>query len=425
MQSHKMKTATSRQSYIQTSLILMLLFASWGIWWSFFQIWLTSKDQGLGLNGSNVGLIFTTNSFVTLIFVFIYGVIQDKLQLKRGLLIVCSCLSTLVAPFFIWVFVPLIQHTFGLAIAVGSIFLSSGFLAAIGLFEAVSEKMSRTYHFNYGQARAWGTFGYAIVALIAGFIFNINPYLNFWLGSVLGLVLLLVLSLWKTVPQTSNDSGNSSGYMEPVPSITSMLFLLKVKDIWKIIIFTMFSWSFYTIFEQQMFPEFYTDLFSSASLGHKAYGTINSIQVFFEAIMMGVVPLIMHKIGVKRTILIGVSIMFIRIGVSSIISSPYSASVIKMFQALEIPFFVLPMFRYITLHFDTKLSAVIYMIGYNVSAQIGQVILSSPLGILRDHLGYQPTFFVIAIIICIAGIFGYFTLRKDDDFVYGDVFNKS
>ncbi|SNV58680.1 sucrose permease, major facilitator superfamily [Staphylococcus simiae] len=123
--------------------------------------------------------------------------------------------------------------------------------------------------------------------------------------------------------------------------------------------------------------------------------------------------------------MIGVSIMFIRIGVSSIISSPYSASVIKMFQALEIPFFVLPLFRYITLHFDTKLSAVIYMVAYNVSAQVGQVILSSPLGILRDHLGYQPTFFVIAIIICSAGIFGYFTLRKDDDYVYGDAFNKS
>ena len=41
-----------------------------------------------------------------------------------------------------------------------------------------------------------------------------------------------------------------------------------------------------------------------------------------------------------------------------------------MFHALEVPLFILPI--YITLHFDTKLSATIYMVGYNVSAQVGQ-----------------------------------------------------
>ncbi|BDP71973.1 hypothetical protein EfmAA94_31460 (plasmid) [Enterococcus faecium] len=41
--------------------------ASWGVWWSFFQLWLTSESNGLGLSGSAVGTVFSANSLVTLI----------------------------------------------------------------------------------------------------------------------------------------------------------------------------------------------------------------------------------------------------------------------------------------------------------------------------------------------------------------------
>lgn len=138
--------------------------------------------------------------------------------------------------------------------------------------------------------------------------------------------------------------------------------------------------------------------------------------------MMGIVPIIMSKIGVRKTLLLGATVMFLRIGLCGVAQGPISVSFIKMFHALEVPLFVLPIFRYITLHFDTKVSATIYMVGYQVSAQIGQVILSSPLGSLRDSIGYQPTFFVISFIVLLAGIFAFFTLSKDNENVYGDPF---
>ncbi|RRJ46214.1 MFS transporter, partial [Pseudomonas aeruginosa] len=163
-----------------------------------FQIWLTSESNGLGLNGGQVGIIYSANSFVTLILMFFYGVIQDKLVIKRGLLIFCAIFSTLVGPFFIWVYAPLIQSHFWIGVPIGAIFLSCGFLAAVGVFEAVGERFSRMFNFNYGQARAWGSFGYAIMALVAGFTFVKNPHLNFWLGSVLGFILLLILIFWKS-----------------------------------------------------------------------------------------------------------------------------------------------------------------------------------------------------------------------------------
>ena len=93
-----------------------------------------------------------------------------------------------------------------------------------------------------------------------------------------------------------------------------------------------------------------------------------------------------------------------------------------MLHALEVPLFILPIFRYFTLHFNPALSATLYMVGFQISAQIGNVILSQPLGQLRDAIGYQPTFLVISGIVLLSGIFAFFTLKKDDDQVLGDPF---
>ncbi|MBI5974817.1 MFS transporter [Staphylococcus canis] len=424
MKKNVLLNTLSNKHYLQSSLIFMLFFASWSIWWSFFQIWLTSEENGLGLNGSQVGSIFSANSFATLILMFIFGFIQDKLVIKKSLLIFCSICSAFVGPFFIWIYTPLIQTMFWLGVILGSIFLSFGFLAAVGVYEAVGERFSRLFYFKYGQARAWGSFGYALLALFAGFIFVINPHLNFWLGSLIGLILLITLVFWKSEEEINIKENLNHHQEESVPSFTSMISIIKVKDLWTIVIFIVFSWSFYTIFDQQMFPEFYTKLFSSPSVGQQTYGTLNSVQVFLEALMMGIVPVIMSKIGVRNTLLLGATVMFLRIGLCGIAQGPVSVSFVKMFHALEVPLFILPIFRYITLHFDTKLSATIYMVGFCVSAQVGQVLLSSPLGILRDNIGYQPTFFIISFIVLLAGIFAFFTLRKDNEKVNGDPFVK-
>ena len=128
----------------------------------------------------------------------------------------------------------------------------------------MSERFSRYFDFKYGQARAWGSFGYAVSALIAGFLFVKNPEYNFWVGSVIGLLLLLNLIFIKpkvedkAKHEITNDNTDAS-----IPSFKEMIALLKLPHLWVIVIFIMFSWSFYTIYDQQMFPDFYTKLFET------------------------------------------------------------------------------------------------------------------------------------------------------------------
>ncbi len=352
---------------------------------------------------------------------FIYGTTQDRLGLKRHLTILIGIIASAVAPFVIFVYEPLLKNSFMLGVLLGSIVLSAGFMAGVGLLEAFAERMSRRFNFEYGQARMWGSFGYAMVALVAGFLFTINPHLNFIVGSFIGVALLLIQLFWKPAKVDHTDSSES--VKEPTqPGIREMLGLLRMPSLWLIIIFVIFSWTFYTVFDQQMFPDFYTGLFSSKAQGEQVYGILNSVQVFFEAAMMGVVPIIMRKIGVRNTLMLGVSVMTVRIFGCGVLSNPIAVSAVKMLHALEVPLFILPIFRYFTLHFNPALSATLYMVGFQISAQIGNVILSRPLGMLRDSIGYQPTFLVISGIVLLAGVYAFFTLKKDDQQVLGDPF---
>ena len=165
----KLLQAFGNPFYRMGSLQMLMFFAGWGIWWSFFQIWLTTKQ---GFSGAQVGTIFSFGSAAALMLMFV--------GMKRTLLIALITCQVFLAPFFTWVYVPMLEANFYVGAVVGAIYLAVSYLAACPVFEAVTERMSRRFHFEFGQARAWGSFGYAISALAAGFLFTISPYLVFW-----------------------------------------------------------------------------------------------------------------------------------------------------------------------------------------------------------------------------------------------------
>ena len=406
-------------SYLQSSFGIFLFFCSWGIWWSFFQRWLNS----MGLNGAEVGTIYSINSLATLVLMFCYGLIQDNLGLKRHLVLAISTIAALVGPFVQFIYAPLMRTNMMAAAMIGSIVLSAGFMAGCSLIEAVTERYSRKFNFEYGQSRAWGSFGYAIVALVAGIVFNINPMINFWLGSAFGVGMLIVYLTWYPADQRAALKEESAPDAEPPnPSLKEMVKVLRMPALWVLIVFMLLTNTFYTVFDQQMFPTYYASLFPTEATGNTVYGILNSVQVFCESAMMGVVPIIMRKIGVRNALLLGGTVMFLRIGLCGIFHDPVMISIVKMFHAIEVPLFCLPAFRYFTLHFNPKLSATLYMVGFQIASQIGQVVFSAPLGMLHDRLGDRTTFLTISGIVLCAVIYGFFVIKRDDEQVDGDPF---
>ena len=144
--------AFSNPFYRTSSLEILFFFAGWGIWWSFFQIWLTTNQ---GFTGAQVGTIYSFGSAVALLLMFVYGSIQDKLGMKKNLLIFLVSCEIFLAPFFTWIYVPMLESNFYIGAIAGAVYLAVSYLAACPVFEAVTERMSRRYNFEYGQARGF------------------------------------------------------------------------------------------------------------------------------------------------------------------------------------------------------------------------------------------------------------------------------
>lgn len=378
-----------------------LFFICWSLWWSLYAIWL---KQRIGLTGSELGTLYAVNQTVSMIFMLGYGVIQDKLGLRKTLLWIISLTLVLTGPFMIYIYEPLLKQTFVLGVIIGALFLGLGYLAGFGLIESFTEKISRHYQFEYGTARAWGSLGYALGAFIAGLLFMVNPYYNFWLVSLFGLV-FSYLNLRFTAPATR--------YQQQA-KVTKRDFFTVAKDrnFWIFVVFVIGTWSFYNIFDQQLFPVFYTQLFSTPAYGAKMYSYLNAFQVVLEGICMALVPFLVNRIGAKSALLLGVMIMAIRIFSCALFVDPYVISCVKLLHALEVPLCVVAVFKYSTTCFDKRLSSTIFLVGFQIASSLGVVLISTPLGLLHDHYGYQHVFGLIGAIVALMIVFGGIYLKQ-------------
>ena len=71
------------------------------------------------------------------------------------------------------------------------------------------------------------------------------------------------------------------------------------------------------------------------------------------------------------------------------------------------------MFKYIVANFDARLSATLYLVGFNISSNLGVIVLSKPVGKLFDNHGYSTTFYILASIVLIISCIAIFTLSDN------------
>ncbi|MCV5754035.1 MFS transporter, partial [Escherichia coli] len=84
----------------------------------------------IGLNKTETGLVFSSLSLFAICFQPILGVISDKLGLKKHLMWIISLLLVLFAPFFLYVFAPLLRFNIWAGALSGGIFI--GFVFSAG-----------------------------------------------------------------------------------------------------------------------------------------------------------------------------------------------------------------------------------------------------------------------------------------------------
>ncbi|CAH0257390.1 MULTISPECIES: MFS transporter [Priestia] len=404
---------SSKSLYWKLSAYFFFFFFTWSSSYSLFSIWL---GQEIKLNGSATGLIFSVNAIFALCMQPLYGYISDRIGLKKHVLFFISCLLVFVGPFYIFVYGPLLQYNVLIGAIIGGLYLGVAFLAGIGAIETYIEKVSRKYKFEYGKSRMWGSLGWAAATFFAGQLFNINPHINFWVASVSAVILVAIIFSVKVEM--------SSYEMEKAESVTlrdvGSLFLLK--EFWFFMIYVVGVTCVYGVYDQQ-FPIYYASLFPTESIGNQVFGYLNSFQVFLEAGMMFAAPFIVNKIGAKNSLILAGFLMGFRIIGSGLVVGPIGISSMKLIHALELPIMLIAIFKYLAANFDTRLSSILYLVGFQFASQIGASVLSPIAGGLYDSVGFSRTYLIMGGMVLVFNVISMFTLlnSKKHRFIRKDV----
>ncbi|YBV92104.1 MFS transporter [Bacillus sp. PK9-021] len=404
---------SSKSLYWKLSAYFFFFFFTWSSSYSLFSIWL---GQEIKLNGSATGLIFSVNAIFALCMQPLYGYISDRISLKKHVLFFISCLLVFVGPFYIFVYGPLLQYNVLIGAIIGGLYLGVAFLAGIGAIETYIEKVSRKYKFEYGKSRMWGSLGWAAATFFAGQLFNINPHINFWVASVSAVILVAIIFSVKVEM--------SSYEMEKAESVTlrdvGSLFLLK--EFWFFMIYVVGVTCVYGVYDQQ-FPIYYASLFPTESIGNQVFGYLNSFQVFLEAGMMFAAPFIVNKIGAKNSLILAGFLMGFRIIGSGLVVGPIGISSMKLIHALELPIMLIAIFKYLAANFDTRLSSILYLVGFQFASQIGASVLSPIAGGLYDSVGFSRTYLIMGGMVLVFNVISMFTLlnSKKHRFIRKDV----
>ncbi|WP_182103458.1 MFS transporter [Niallia taxi] len=393
----------SKRLYWQLSAYFFFFFFTWSSSYSLFSIWL---GQEINLNGAETGIIFSVNAIFALCMQPIYGYISDKIGLKKNILFFISLLLVLVGPFYIFVYGPLLQFNVLLGAIVGGLYLGTAFLAGIGAIESYIEKIGRKYQFEYGKSRMWGSLGWAAATFFAGQLFNINPNINFWVASVSAVILVTIIISVK-VEMTHHE-------MERADSVTfkdvGQLFLLR--DFWFFMLYVVGVTCVYNVYDQQ-FPIYYSSLFATEALGNQVFGYLNSFQVFLEAGMMFLAPFIVNKLGAKKSLLLAGFLMAFRIIGSGVVIGPVGISSMKLIHAVELPIMLIAIFKYLAANFDTRLSSILYLVGFQFASQVGASILSPLAGRLYDSIGFRQSYIFMGVLVLVFSVISIFTLLNN------------
>jgi len=386
-------------------LFVFLYFFIMATCFPFLPIWLSDE---IGLSKTHTGIVFSCMSLSAISFQPILGVVSDKLGLKKNMLWVIVSMLVLFAPFFLYVFAPLLKFNIWAGALAGGLYIGFVFSAGSGAIEAYVEKVSRHSHFEYGKARMFGCLGWGLCASTAGILFSVNPAFVFWMGSAAAVILMVLLALAKVTSQeTISFAGDGS---RPSTINTRMVIdLFRMKKMWMFILYVVGVACVYDVFDQQ-FATFFKSFFDTPQAGTKAFGFTTTAGELCNAVIMFCSPWIINRIGAKNTLLIAGLMMTTRIIGSSFATTVYEVIALKMLHALEVPFLLVGAFKYITGVFDTRLSATIYLIGFNFAKQLAAIFLSAFAGNMYDRIGFQDTYLLLGCFVLAITLLSAFTL---------------
>jgi len=373
---------------MKMNLIYLLIYGALACFYPF----LICYFQDRGLSYMEMGIVFAVVSITGVIAQPIWGFITDKYSSKRTIIIITMIVSALA------VYSLIIAQSFYMIIL--SIILLLVFQSPVApIADAYSyEMIAQQKNMQYGKIRLMGSLGYAIVALVLGYIvkwFGVNSsYIMYSILMVMGVFVLLSIDFQDKNRQTVIR------FHDVINLIRDQKFLILLLSV----------------------------VFANIAMGsngsyislliHQTGGDVTQLGIVWFLVAISELPVfffaarLISKYGELNLYMLGVFLLALRYFLNSICDSYIQVLVIQIMQGITYTFYLIASLEYlnqITLS-QMKTSAITL---HAAATSIGGVIGNMGGGILLEHVSIF-TFYKILAVICIICLCHLIVLKKID-----------
>ena len=404
--------------YLAFSGLLLLFYLAFASCYALLSPWVGKVAH---FDAQQTGTIFTIIAAIALFSAPLFGILQDHLGTSKRLLMWLGAGLVLCSPVMGYLFVFVAEYSKLAASVLLAIYLGTVLVGGVGAVESYCERASRHIGFEYGNARLWGSLGYALAASSSGFFLRLNPQIACYITSAAGILFMLILASLDT-RQLQPDQERR--YAERTNSLKQSLGLFSIPRFWLLTLFLFAASGGFMLFDQQ-FPSFFSNLFPSKADGDTVVGILLAVQLCCDASVLLVMPWVINRIGARNGLLLAGFIMATRIFLSGFVTTLFPgedqstmriamAGGLKLLQAVDVPMLIVSTFKYIAPSFDSRYTSTVYLVSFQCSQQVCAALLSWPMGYCYKFLGFESTYLIMGIFIAVMTIQAIFTLPKID-----------
>lgn len=272
---------------VRLSAMMFLEFFVWGAWFVTLGTYLAAD---LGASGSQIALAFLTQSLGAILAPFIVGLIADRFFAAQRILGVPHLFSAAM------LFLAGRQEDFG-AFFVFALLAMVSFMPTLALANSISFRRMRSPETQFPSVRVFGTIGWIVAGLLIGWLgWEAGGALaNTFVMAAIGSALLGIYAF--TLPHTPPEQTDGPPTVRDILGLDALA-LLRSRS------YLVFFIASILICIPLAFYYNFTNLYLN-EIGVPGAAAVQSLGQVSEALFLLIMPLMLKKLGFKRTLLIG------------------------------------------------------------------------------------------------------------------------
>lgn len=335
--------------------------------------------KDLGFSGTQIGILFSVATFITMLMQPVWGMICDK----RG-----KCKDSFnlmhVAIILIALILPFIKNYYLLLFV-----MSIHFIFQCGLFPLLDTMIYKDIH-DFGKIRLWGSIGFAAMVLFAGKIAEFIGISNmFFLYSLLMIVSLYFGNKIKEKENVEKISKDNSNLKKLFTNKNYLLFLLG---------------GFFTMGAFSTGSQYFSILFTDINGPMTAFGITYFFYAFSEVPFLKLSQKILKKYGAEKIMYISGIILLGRYGLNALAKDYRIILYTSVFMGSFIGLFLPAMALFIKEKTAPENRAMAVTIYSSITSGLGPMLFQFTGGIIYEHSNISVLYMSLCILIAI-GIF--------------------